>query len=200
VEWFIADGFDSIHDDRTYECIINPCFATEIRVGFRNIRMTAFTYINQIALAGDTVDGAVGGVDVLIKIAEKNHSNAPCLLKLYKFDTIVAKIVSRICVRSMWAMKHSFLLVIRSYASRVGWLRADLICGDNHGDCSCSAIEGHIGPSSMRVTIVSAYSSCYVALRNERCATRFIRCDCVSVTAADFEFVFVVDLASGDIE
>jgi hypothetical protein len=89
--------------------------------------MTAFPYINQIALVGDTVDGAVGGVDVLIKIAEKNHSNALCLLKLYKFDKIVAESVSRICVRLVLAMKRSFLLVIRSDALRVGWLLAGVL-------------------------------------------------------------------------
>jgi hypothetical protein len=34
VEWFIAYGLDSVRDGRTYECIINPCFVTEIRVQF----------------------------------------------------------------------------------------------------------------------------------------------------------------------
>jgi hypothetical protein len=82
VEWLIAYGLNGVRDDRAYECVINPYFATEIRVGFGDIGMTAFPYINQIALVGDTVDGAVGGVNVLIKIAEKNQSNAPCLLKL----------------------------------------------------------------------------------------------------------------------
>jgi hypothetical protein len=63
-----------------------------------------------------------------------------------------------------------------------------------------SAIEGHIGPASMRITVVGAYTTGNIALSNESSAAGFVSSDSSSFAASDFEFVCVVDLASGCIE